>query len=57
MAPLYEYSEDDRKDLSVAYVDTQENPPDFTNQECQIQFESTLLSMGDARSAIFVIER
>ena len=50
---IYEHSEDTEEDLSVAYVDTQENPPDSTDPEYQTHYEPTLLSTGDVRSAIF----
>ena len=50
---IYKHSEDNQEDLSVAYVDTQENPPDSTDPEYQTHYEPTLLSMGDVRSAIF----
>ena len=49
----YEHSEDNEEDLSVAYVDTQGNPPDSTDPEYQTRYEPTLFSMGDVRSAIF----
>ena len=45
---IYEHSEGNEEDLSVAYVDTQENPPEY-----QTHYEPTLLSMSDVRSAIF----
>ena len=50
---IYEHSEDNEEDLSVAYVDTQTNPPDSTDPEYQTHYKPTLLSMGDVRSAIF----
>ena len=50
---IYEHSEDNEEDLSVAYVDTQENPPDSADPEYQTHYEPTLLSMGDVRNAIF----
>ena len=50
---MYEHFEDNEEDLSVTYADTQENPPDSTDPEYKTQYEPTLISMGDVRSAIF----
>ena len=50
---IYEHSEDNEEDLSIAHVDTQENLPDSADPEYQTHHEPTLLSMGDVRSAIF----
>ena len=49
---IYRHSEDNEEDLSVAYVDTGENPPD-SDPEYQTHYEPILLLMGDVRSAIF----
>ena len=35
---IYEHSEDNEEDLSVAYVYTQKNPPDSTDPEYQTHY-------------------
>ena len=49
--------EDNEEDISVTYVDSQENPPDSTDPEYKTHYEPTLISMGDIRSAIFLTYR